>query len=1019
MRAVALTRSLPAWLPVLILSVSLGCGDGGGGGPVQPMPTISLTLGSPTAQVNAGSSGTATVTVGRGGGYAGAVALAAEGAPTGVTVTFSPASVPNGSATSALSIAAAASTVPGNYSLTIRGTGSGVSPAVAQLALTVAPKPAIALGVTPTGSSVVQGASGTAAVAITRTNFAGDVSFAVTGAPAGVTAGVSPASTATNAAQLTMDVGGAVAPGVYTLTVTGQGQGIDPVAATFALTVLERSIALAAADPASLTLNRGASGSTQLRLTRTNYAGDATFSVSGAPAGVTATFAPAATTTGTEVTLTLQPSDATPLGAYDLTVTAQAPGLTSRTAALRLTVLERPAIQLTVTPTPLTVPRGTSGSATVRIARTNFAGAVTVAVTGAPAGVTVTPSPSSATGNSVTLTVDVASTAALGGSALTITAQGQGVSQATATLDLTVTPRELALAADPSSVSVDRGKSRDVQLLLTRTNFPGDVALSVSGAPTGVTASITPGATSGNAATLSIQVTDAAPLGPHTLTVTGQAAGLGTRTATVTLTVLERPAIALALSAARLTIKQGANGSATVTIARTNFTGDVALSVTGAPTGVTATASPTPTTGNSATVSVDVGAAVTPGSYQLTVTGQGAAGTPSDAEGLELVVDPAYFWTQVSAGVRHSCGITTDAKAYCWGYNTSGQLGIGSQVNQSRPTLVAGGLSWSQVSAGTDYTCGITTGGVAYCWGTGATGQLGNGGNSAVTTTPQPVSVSGGDRWASITTAVLHTCALTTEGKAWCWGANYQGQLGDGTRTWTTTRVAVAGDRTWRSLDAGGWGFAGGSLSGVTCGVTTAGEAFCWGSNFHGQLGNGTPASGSQDDPHSTPLAVSGGRLWTSISVGAYHACGVAADGSAYCWGDNTSGELGTGNTTPQTTPALVLNNLTFASVDAGNDGLGTGLPPTTCGLTTTGAAYCWGANGLGQVGNANSSATQTAPAQVSGSRTWTLVSSGGEQACGRATTGILYCWGRGTLGQLGNGTTGSSLTPVLVLDPQ
>jgi alpha-tubulin suppressor-like RCC1 family protein len=451
-------------------------------------------------------------------------------------------------------------------------------------------------------------------------------------------------------------------------------------------------------------------------------------------------------------------------------------------------------------------------------------------------------------------------------------------------------------------------------------------------------------------------------------------------------------------------VTQGASGTAAITIARTNFTGAVALSVSGAPTGVTASVAPASTTGNTAEVTLNVGDAVAPGTYTITVTGQGQ-GVEQKTVTLQLNVVAAVTsnWAQVSAGLNHTCGIAADGKAYCWGYNASGQLGTGDQTNRPRPVLVAGGHTWASVSVGANFTCGIATNGSAYCWGAGGFGQLGDGSTSSIQTTPVPVSVSGGDTWATISTGDYHVCAVTPDGRGYCWGGNGFGQLGNGNTQHQTTRVPVSGDRRWKTISAGGNNVG----ATHTCGVTTAGEAFCWGNNWYGQLGDGTV--GTRNNP--VPVPVVGGRTWSNVTAGSDHSCGVTTAGDAYCWGYNNYGQLGNGNRASQPTPTLVLNGHQWASVSAGFY--------TTCGLTTAGDAYCWGFNGYGQTGNGNTSEAQTAPARVAGGHTWIVVEPGHTHACGRTNTGVAYCWGRGDSGELGAGSTTQSLVPLRVSGPQ
>ncbi|MBW8839575.1 MAG: hypothetical protein JF602_06965, partial [Gemmatimonadetes bacterium] len=175
-------------------------------------------------------------------------------------------------------------------------------------------------------------------------------------------------------------------------------------------------------------------------------------------------------------------------------------------------------------------------------------------------------------------------------------------------------------------------------------------------------------------------------------------------------------------------------------------------------------------------------------------------------------------------GDNHTCGVTTDDRAYCWGRNTWGQLGLGGDFGgpddcfgdpcSKLPAPVAGNLRWKHLRAGDRFTCGVTTDNVAYCWGRNVEGQLGT-----PTDVPQyaPIKVSGGRKFRQIRTGPNHTCAITTADVAFCWGANTNGQLGDGTLTWHSTPARVVGSQAWRELEVN---------YDHTCGVTFDNKAF-------------------------------------------------------------------------------------------------------------------------------------------------------------------------------------------------
>jgi len=145
----------------------------------------------------------------------------------------------------------------------------------------------------------------------------------------------------------------------------------------------------------------------------------------------------------------------------------------------------------------------------------------------------------------------------------------------------------------------------------------------------------------------------------------------------------------------------------------------------------------------------------------------------------------------ISAGDYHTCGLTSAGAAVCWGENGDGQLGNGTYDDKVTPTTVSGGLKFTSISAGSYHTCALTSAGAAFCWGYNAYGQLGDGTSDNHRLTP--TAVSGGLKFTSISVGAYHTCALTSAGAASCWGANWYGQLGDGTEDEKLTPTTVSG----------------------------------------------------------------------------------------------------------------------------------------------------------------------------------------------------------------------------------
>ena len=364
--------------------------------------------------------------------------------------------------------------------------------------------------------------------------------------------------------------------------------------------------------------------------------------------------------------------------------------------------------------------------------------------------------------------------------------------------------------------------------------------------------------------------------------------------------------------------------------------------------------------------------------------------TNSEDDGPQAVIGGLKF-ASISAGEEHTCGLTSRGTAYCWGANTDGELGDGTtdSSGEDGPQAVIGGLKFASISAGDDHTCGLTTRGTAYCWGDNGNGELGDG-----TTTDSeddgPQAVIGGLKFVSLDVGYYHTCGLTSRGAAYCWGYNGYGELGDGTTTDSEDDgpQAVIGGLEFASISSGYL---------FTCGLTSGGAAYCWGFNDYGQLGDGT-TTGSEDDG---PQAVIGGLKFASLSADSYyHTCGLTSRGAAYCWGYNGRGELGDGTTTDsdEDGPQAVIGGLKFASIQTGGY--------HTCGLTSRGAAYCWGANGDGQLGDGTEeNSDEDGPQRVIGGLKFARLGSDGYHNCGLTSRGAAYCWGWNEYGQLGDGT--------------
>ena len=398
--------------------------------------------------------------------------------------------------------------------------------------------------------------------------------------------------------------------------------------------------------------------------------------------------------------------------------------------------------------------------------------------------------------------------------------------------------------------------------------------------------------------------------------------------------------------------------------------------------------------------------AVGGGNASITATIEGKTGAAA------VTVSSVATFVSVATGGAHTCALTASGAAHCWGRGEAGQLGMPAPQTLCLadtypcalvPLPVPTARAFKQLTAGSSHTCGLTNDGSAWCWGSNFYGQLGDSSNTARNA---PVAVATSVKFASIDAGPNHTCAITSAGAAWCWGQNGRGELGDGTITRRSVPVAVnmPAGVTIQMISAGG------TEPGFTCALATGGTVWCWGNNGRGQLGRGTRNFTS----NPVPEAVAGSLTFTSVIAGfGDQACALTASGAAHCWGANSNGEVGDGKPGDSLLPSAVAGGLTFVALTAGGYFEG----GHTCGLTSSGAAWCWGENSVGSVGDGLTDRTpRRTPVAVVGGLTFASIDAGFRHSCGLTTTGTLYCWGSGGTGQLGVNSRNASPRPVKVL---
>ncbi len=365
-------------------------------------------------------------------------------------------------------------------------------------------------------------------------------------------------------------------------------------------------------------------------------------------------------------------------------------------------------------------------------------------------------------------------------------------------------------------------------------------------------------------------------------------------------------------------------------------------------------------------------------------------------------------FTSVFAGNYFTCGLTTGGTAYCWGFNEDEQLGVGTRADDATRTNAPRVSVWDaarnfaptfrKLASNENHTCAITITRSVMCWGTG-NGALG-------ATAPAVITALSTSSTADIATGMYHTCALDIAGFLRCGGENQLGQLGNGSIIPSSTPQAVTGGVRYSAVSAG-------KLH--TCAFPRGDDTpMCWGDNAQGQVGDAT------NTVRLVPTVVNSGVSFDTLSLvtGAVHSCALSTAGAAFCWGSNSYGQLGIASTGGSAiVPTAVAGGLTFVSLFAGEY--------HTCGLTVAGAAHCWGRNSSGQLGTGSTSVPVNTPTAVTGGLAFRALALGELHSCGvlfsadgvrgtTATPGDVYCWGDSEYGQAGTGVFRGNASPLL-----
>lgn len=372
---------------------------------------------------------------------------------------------------------------------------------------------------------------------------------------------------------------------------------------------------------------------------------------------------------------------------------------------------------------------------------------------------------------------------------------------------------------------------------------------------------------------------------------------------------------------------------------------------------------------------------------------------------------------EVAAGGNHTCARLSDGKVFCWGNNSSGEVGQSSGSSFTSPQAVTfgSGVVARAIGAGFTHSCAVLGDGTVRCWGGNAAGQLGDGTTNG-SSTPVQVTTSSGNLTDVVAVSVgdFHACAVTVTGAVYCWG----GVLGNGSSSNTTRAAAVSLSGPALEVAAGG---------AHSCALIAGGAVQCWGLGSSGQLGNGSTGN----SPTAVNVTLYSNRA-THIGVGISHSCAVLDNGLVRCWGAGGAGQLGNGANFDFSVSSPVFSDPSSSYLLSGVVGVAGGLTFTCAVRNSLGGISCWGSASLGQLGDGtttdkNYAVTSYTPDFYLGTPPFgqlvyssvhggAVLASGDNHSCallevtyvatGPYTAREVRCWGRNDQGQIGDGTT-------------
>ncbi len=411
-------------------------------------------------------------------------------------------------------------------------------------------------------------------------------------------------------------------------------------------------------------------------------------------------------------------------------------------------------------------------------------------------------------------------------------------------------------------------------------------------------------------------------------------------------------------------------------------------------------------------------------------SGQIGDGSTGSTAPIPTTIDSGTTYIEVATGYDHSCGITSTNELKCWGDNSYGQLGDGTQISKTTPTLIASGTSFIKIAVSYDKTCAISSLNAVLCWGYNL--------NGSYTYSLTPTAWDNSTTYQEVTVQSANICGRTNTNQIRCSGGNSHGQLGNGNMSGLTSAspATVSTPQLATAIASG---------TSLNCAITVSGGVHCWGQNFNGTLGTGkfsynlSPVTvysnfvsaniqmakqygcilsssgkitclGAPGSPLGqiksntvvtyapSPIDVSSTISFQKLALGINHACAMTLDNEILCWGNNFYGTLGNGTTTSSQTPVAPLVNMDVDDLFSG--------AYNSCAISSSGTLKCWGSNTYGQIGDGTTVQRET-PVIADTGNSYSSISIGPFHMCGiRSSNQKIACWGDNSSGQLGDGTT-------------